>query len=99
VTALRRILWATAFAVALGSPAHADHVHRWEFTYRPWFPSGPIAEVLKVPGPTTDEDVAESAERDRRWTARCRPTVREDARGVPRYQYAAPDCDLGKTED
>jgi hypothetical protein len=37
-------------------------------------------------------------ERDRRWQARCRPVVRQDDFGVPRYGYAARGCEYGKID-
>lgn len=43
-------------------------------------------------------DEARSAERERKWLARCRPVLRQDAYGVGRYQYAAPGCEFGRTE-
>jgi hypothetical protein len=44
-------------------------------------------------------ETAASAERERRWLARCRPVAKEDSLGVSRYQYAAAGCEFGKTED
>lgn len=49
------------------------------------------------PAPTPQE-LAESRNRERRWLARCRPVVRQDAFGVPRYHYAAAGCEFGKYE-
>ena len=40
-----------------------------------------------------------SAERERKWLARCRPIAREDALGITRYVYAGSGCEFGKTED
>jgi hypothetical protein len=42
---------------------------------------------------------AASAERERKWLARCRPIARQDQFGVSRYRYAAAGCEFGKTED
>lgn len=42
---------------------------------------------------------AEAAERERKWVARCKPTIRQDQYGVRRYRYAAPGCEYGKAED
>lgn len=50
-----------------------------------------------VPAPTPQE-LTESRNRERRWLARCRPVVRQDAYGVPRYHYAAAGCEFGKYE-
>jgi hypothetical protein len=51
------------------------------------------------PRQKTEQELAESAERDRRWVARCRPIIRQDRYGVDRYEYAAPGCEFGKTEN
>lgn len=45
------------------------------------------------------EEIAESRERERRWVARCRPALRQDAYGVNRYVYAAPGCEFGRDQD
>jgi hypothetical protein len=50
--------------------------------------------------PPHDEQLErEAAQRERRWVARCRPVLREDHYGVSRYQYAAPGCEFGRTQD
>jgi len=54
--------------------------------------------VIHVPPPKTEKEVAEAAERDRLWQARCRPTIRQDQYGVRRYHYSAPGCEYGKYE-
>jgi hypothetical protein len=54
--------------------------------------------VRHVSPPRSDKEIAESAERDRLWAARCRPVVRPDAYGVGRYRYAAPGCEFGRYE-
>jgi hypothetical protein len=51
-----------------------------------------------VPQPANAEDRAHAAEEDRRWVERCRPTLRQDRYGVPRYQYARPGCEFGVGE-
>ena len=51
------------------------------------------------PRQKTEQEIAESAERDRKWVARCRPVLRQDRYGVDRYEYAAPGCDYGRTQD
>jgi hypothetical protein len=48
--------------------------------------------------PRAEREAAEAAEREARWVARCRPSVRQDQYGVPRYRYAAPGCEYGKYE-
>ncbi len=67
-----------------GSGAFFNCVRRWDAT----------PERL-TPDP---EDEARSAERERKWLARCRPTVRQDSYGVGRYHYAAPGCEFGRSE-
>jgi hypothetical protein len=54
--------------------------------------------VIHVPAPQAERDVAEAAEHERLWRARCRPVIRQDAYGMRRYHYAAPGCDYGKYE-
>ena len=44
----------------------------------------------------TDQDKAESAQRERLWVARCKPQMAVDDFGVQRYTYAASACDFGK---
>jgi hypothetical protein len=44
-------------------------------------------------------ETAASAERERKWLARCRPVATEDPLGISRYRYAAAGCEFGKTED
>jgi hypothetical protein len=51
------------------------------------------------PRQRTAQEIAESEERDRKWAARCRPTLRQDRYGVERYVYAVPDCEFGRTQD
>lgn len=33
-----------------------------------------------------------------KWEAFCKPVLKEDAYGVPRYSYAHKNCDLGRSE-
>lgn len=54
--------------------------------------------VIEVPQPRTEKEIADAAERDRLWQARCRPVIRQDHYGVRRYHYAAPGCEYGKYE-
>jgi hypothetical protein len=54
--------------------------------------------VRLVHHPETAAEKALSAERDRKWQARCRPAVFQDQYGVPRYEYAAPGCEFGVIE-
>ena len=44
-------------------------------------------------------ETAASAERERKWLARCRPVAKRDSLGVSRYHYAAAGCEFGQIED
>ncbi len=59
-------------------------------TWRYWEPS--------APEPPTQQEIAESRERDRQWQARCRPVIKQDEFGVARYTYAASGCEYGKIQ-
>jgi len=52
--------------------------------------------IIPVLGPRTEQEIAESQQRDKLWEARCRPIARQDQFGVERYVYAAPGCEFGK---
>jgi hypothetical protein len=54
--------------------------------------------VIEVPPPRSEKEIADAAERDRLWQARCKPVVRQDHYGVRRYHYAVPDCEYGPYE-
>lgn len=54
--------------------------------------------VIHVPQPTSEEERVAAAQRDKAWMARCRPTVQQDRYGMPRYVYAAPDCEYGRLD-
>ena len=54
--------------------------------------------LISVPGPQADEDRAAAEARDRRWVARCRPLIRQDRYGMPRYSYSAPGCEFGRLD-
>jgi hypothetical protein len=51
--------------------------------------------IRYAPSLRSAEEEALVAERERRWTAHCRPVVRYDRYGVARYQYAARGCEHG----
>jgi hypothetical protein len=59
-------------------------------------PSDPFIRL--APQPVTPEDQARAKERDRHWVYRCRPSIKQDRYGVPRYYYAMPGCDFGVGE-
>lgn len=54
--------------------------------------------IRKVPEPADDAERARSAQRDKKWEARCRPVIMQDRYGVPRYQYAERGCEFGVIE-
>ncbi len=51
--------------------------------------------IRTVPPAADEIERTRAAERDRKWEARCKPTIAQDRYGVPRYQYAAPGCEFG----
>lgn len=50
--------------------------------------------VIHVRPPSNGDRAA--LERDQRWLARCKPVIREDKYGMPRYVYAAEGCEYGR---
>ena len=58
--------------------------------WRKWYP--------EPPKPPTEQEIAESRERDRKWQARCQPIIQQDGFGVARYTYAAPGCEFGRVQ-
>jgi len=54
--------------------------------------------IRHVPEPDSDTEKTRAAERDRRWTERCHPVIKQDAWGVARYHYSAPGCGFGVIE-
>lgn len=54
--------------------------------------------VIAVPAAATPEERTAMEARDRRWTERCRPVIRQDRYGMPRYSYAAPGCEFGRLD-
>ena len=50
--------------------------------------------TFKAPPPRTAEELKADEEGRAKWTARCKPTVVEDAEKLRRVKYAEPDCDL-----
>lgn len=59
---------------------------------------GGIARIYKVDEPR-GEELDAALERDRKWMARCKPVIRQDAYGVGKYYYAASGCEFGKLGD
>ena len=54
--------------------------------------------VIHIPGPISEQQNVEFQQRDKLWQARCRPVVKQDDYGVPRYVYAAPGCEFGRVD-
>ncbi len=51
--------------------------------------------TIKV-APRTEEELKADRLAEEAWTARCKPTVEEDAEGLRRTRYAEKDCDLSR---
>ena len=60
--------------------------------------SGGNPYITRVPAPVSEQETAEHEQRDKLWNARCRPVIRQDDFGVPRYVYAARGCEFGKLD-
>jgi O-acetyl-ADP-ribose deacetylase (regulator of RNase III) len=95
---------ATLVAPGALSPAQADGVRTFNCvgtrgsvsctsTYRRGI-TNPY--IIAVPGPRTEQEIADSQRREKLWDARCKPDVRQDSFGVERYVYAARGCEFGK---
>lgn len=54
--------------------------------------------VITVPAPASADALAAAETRDRRWAERCRPVIRQDRYGMPRYSYDAPGCEYGRLD-
>jgi hypothetical protein len=54
--------------------------------------------IRTVPPPADAQAHTLSRERERRWVQYCRPVIRQDRYGVPRYYYAQPGCEFGLGE-
>jgi hypothetical protein len=52
--------------------------------------------IINVPGPRTEQEIADSQQREKLWDTRCKPVTRQDEFGVERYVYAARGCEFGK---
>jgi hypothetical protein len=58
--------------------------------------NGGGAKIVRVPRPTSAEDVADAEAREAAWMKRCHPVVIPDQFGVGRYHYSAPGCEYGR---
>lgn len=96
---------AAAGAIALGlllaiGQAHADYMrHHTCFRLGGVLNCNTTWSQTPEPRQLTEQEQAESAERERLWLNRCKPTFKQDDLGVVRYVYAAPGCDLGRWMD
>ncbi len=98
--------WLAALALLalsmMSAPAAADGVVTWNCygahnvrSCVASFRRGRVnPHVINVPRQSEEEREAAEA-RDRHWVERCRPVIRQDRYGMPRYSYAAPGCELG----
>jgi len=64
-----------------------------------WAPAAGDPNIRTVPDAANEAERAQMAERDRKWSAHCRPAIERDRYGVARYHYAAPGCEFGIGED
>jgi hypothetical protein len=100
------VLFALAFTASSGSAAKADWaissscVGGWGagacFVQKRSFPRDP--HVRQVGGFDNEADAKASAERDRKWTAFCKPVAFIDRYGVERLSYAHPGCEHGRSQ-
>jgi hypothetical protein len=84
------------------SPAQADNTRstncvgsRWSVSCVTTWRSGVVDPYVRELVPRSEQDIAESKERERQWHARCRPMIQEDRYGVSRYVYAGSGCEFG----
>lgn len=60
------------------------------------FPRDPhVRSVRRV---ESEEEQQQSAARDRKWLAFCKPAIVVDQYGVSRNRYAHPGCEFGRSE-
>ena len=102
-----RLVAATLAASAAGAvPAAADYMgstncvgaRGMSSCITKWGEGGD-PHIIEVPQPLSEDERASAAARDRKWVARCKPVIHQDRYGVPRYYYAAPGCEFGRTSD
>ena len=76
---------AKAYAIAHGLPLSPSQQTNFSVTGGDVFKAAPLR---------TPEEQKIFEEGQRKWTARCKPTVFEDSEKLRRVKYAEPDCDL-----
>jgi hypothetical protein len=84
------------------SPAQADNTRstncvgsRWSVSCVTTWRGGVVDPYVRDLAPRSEQDIAESKERERQWEARCHPTTQQDRYGVSRYVYASAGCEFG----
>jgi hypothetical protein len=75
----------------VGASGTSSCITRWS--------DGGDPHIIQVPQPFSDDERTRAAARDRKWVARCKPVIHQDRYGVPRYYYAAPGCEFGRSGD
>lgn len=102
---MSRMLTLTMIALATAlvqapAPAQAEGVVScsggYGFVGCTWRNGTGSTHVRKIAEPKTEQERAESAQRERQWVSRCRPRLTVDDLGVQRYAYAAAGCEFGK---
>jgi hypothetical protein len=58
----------------------------------------PSAAIIQMPKGTSQQERAESEERDRKWVEFCEPKLRRGEHGVMYYVYKHRDCEYGRSE-
>lgn len=54
--------------------------------------------IVQAPKAISEQESAEHQQRDKLWQTRCRPVIKQDEFGVPRYVYAARGCEFGRLD-
>jgi hypothetical protein len=68
---------------------------RWSASCVTTWRGGVVDPFVRELAPRTEQEIAESREREHKWRTRCRPTIEHDRYGVARYTYAGPGCEFG----
>jgi hypothetical protein len=94
-----------ALTLLMLSPALADNVRstscvgtRSSTSCVTTWRRGVVDPFVRELAPRSEQEIAESKEREQKWRTRCRPTVQQDRYGVSRYTYAGPGCEFGSYE-
>ncbi len=87
----------TAFADSVSSTSCVGR-WMWGTCVTTWGHGTGDPHIIPVPQPRSDEEIAQSRERERVWRERCHPHIVQDNYGVARYTYAAHGCEFGRTD-